>query len=193
MKHYISSKSLISLRENMSCYISDEVVAVALAMLQDHMHTANKNAIVASGLFFIPKLLRICPDSSSDNLQSFQYSLKDDLQFIRRLPRHIGTLLGLGNVPTNIFDHLLSNEHIEMLLIPVNIINYHWILLEINFKERHITIHDSSHYDTLVLGVDKKNVNVVYDDEIANKIFNAQNNKDSMNEICSSLGLVDNC
>ena len=175
-KHYISNKSLVSLRENMFCYISDEVVGVALAMLRDHMHTSNKHAIVASGLFFIPKLLHIRPDSSSDNPQSFQYGLQDDLQFIRRLPRHIGTLLGLGNVPTNIFDHLLSNEHIEMLLIPVNIINYHWILLEINFKERHITIHDSSHYDTLALGLDK-NVNVVYNPKISNKIFNAHKNK----------------
>ena len=67
MNTYISNKSLVSLRENMLCYISDEVVGVALAMLRDHMHTFNKHSIVVSGLFFIPKLLHICPDSSSDN------------------------------------------------------------------------------------------------------------------------------
>ena len=76
-----------------------------------------------------------------------------------------------------------------MLLIPVNIPNYHWMLLEINFQDQHITIHDSAHYDVVEHGLDK-NINVVYDQEISNKIFNSNSNLDGMNQICTTLGLI---
>jgi hypothetical protein len=190
-EYTFTNKTLMSLQSDSTCYVNDEIVGLFLAILRDNINSPE--TLIASGLFFLPKLLNINDDMSSTGSHlDFEYISKRDKSdsFLQRLPNYTSIFLGLKRAKINIVDYLYSNN-ITKFLVPVNIPHYHWMLLEINIKERSLQLHDSCLSGVIHLNEETtKNVAIDYDPTVSRNISESTT-LDDMNSICKSMGLID--
>ena len=190
-EYTFTNKSLLSLQSDSTCYVNDEIVGLLLAILRDNI--VSPTTLIASGLFFLPKLLNINdnPSSSESNLD-FEYNSKRDNSFLQRMPMYTSIFLGLSKkAKVNIVDYLYNNN-IKKFLVPVNIPHYHWMLLEINIKERTMQLHDSCLSGVIHLNEKTtKNVAIDYDPTVSKNISESTT-LDNMNSMCKSMSLIDN-
>ena len=56
-EYTFTNKTLMSLQSDSTCYVNDEIVGLFLAILRDNINSPE--TLIASGLFFLPKLLNI--------------------------------------------------------------------------------------------------------------------------------------
>ena len=103
----IYNTSMMPLIESSTSFINDEIVMYFLAMLHDELHDFNKNTMIATSTYFVPRYLNINITSDTSSIiatTDFEYVQNDEDNnktfLIHRLPYQISVFLGLKKTTT---------------------------------------------------------------------------------------------